>query len=313
MKFKSIQFINDLVQLGARQGSAMQKGAELIIRVLKDNKIEHKVEPFEITIPVIEKAFLNVDGEDVPCKGCSTVSGIIDKKDSIVSSLISSQYLIDVPNINFNPNCEAISQSNFYFVPSVAISRENLEKVVLAKKIRGEVEVERWVGDSFHILVGNSLSPKTIVFAHYDSIGPGAIDNASGVATSLSLLIEKPSLLENTLFVFDGNEELSYDMPVYWGHGFRVFQKKYPNLFKVAKQIIAVDCVGNGPSEVITDPKIIKLAFPIDNIDLHSSKISTIGANIEHLMTVYHSDLDAPSLIEEKYLEQAEKLILTIL
>ncbi len=54
-----------------------------------------------------------------------------------------------------------------------------------------------------------------LVFSHYDSISSGVIDNASGTALSLYLVINYPKLLEKTLFVFAGNEELSYDEPIY--------------------------------------------------------------------------------------------------
>ena len=102
-------------------------------------------------------------------------------------------------------------------------------------------------------MVGNLINPKNLVFTHYDSIYSGAVDNASGVAVTLKLILDKPKLLKTTLFVLSGNEELAYDFPVYWGRGYREFEKKYWPLMKHSQKILIIDGVGNSPTEFITD------------------------------------------------------------
>lgn len=69
--------------------------------------------------------------------------------------------------------------------------------------------------NSLNILVGNNINPKNIFFAHYDSVGIGATDNASGVGILMNIIINFPKSLRDNLFVFSGNEELSYDYPTY--------------------------------------------------------------------------------------------------
>ncbi|MCX6715458.1 MAG: M28 family peptidase [Candidatus Taylorbacteria bacterium] len=150
------------------------------------------------------------------------------------------------------------------------------------------------------------------MFSHYDSLGPGAIDNASGTAVALDIAIQfnRQGRSGSVLFVFDGNEEISYDYPTYWGHGYREFEKKYFNLLKKTERIIVVDCVGQGTSTMIRDPHIINLAFPLENISVLKEKVAILSGDIDQLMSVYHSELDLPEKIMEKDMNQARSLLI---
>lgn len=308
MNMKKINPLNILSRFDLskeRQGRVARKTVNEIKKILKETHIDFTVENFTTYVPKISKAKLIVDGKNIPCMGCSFVSGKISSKDSVVSSLISSQYLIDKANINFNPECDSISRSNFYFAPSLAINKKDLAMVVNGRKVRAEVKVKKTECVVENLLVGNKKNPKNIVFAHYDSIGPGVVDNASGFVTVLSVIIQNQETLKDTLYVFDGNEELSYDFPVYWGHGFRVFEKKHFRIMDRAEKIVVVDCVGNVKTFSTNDEKISKLAFPIKNISKWKNKVEIVGGDIDDLMTVYHSDLDVVSKLSQKYLDDA--------
>ena len=312
MKTNLMEVIRKLSSLGERQGKMADKSAQYIMSILKKEKLLFSLHFFNTYIPKTEKVWLKADGKNIKCEGCSFVGGKITGKDSIVSSLISSQPLIEKSNINFNPECNTISRSNFYFAPAVAINKKDLDLVVKAKKVEGLVRVRKTKVRSQHILIGNTKNPENIIFTHFDSIGPGAIDNASGVAVVLGAIISKPKSLDKNLYVFDGNEELSYDFPVYWGHGFRVFEKKYFKIMNNAKKIIVPDCLGYGKTFSITDPKIVKLAFPISNIERWKNKIQILGGDMETLMRVYHSGFDTVNGLNERDMWSAVQKLLNI-
>lgn len=303
-KLHVLDFTKRLVALGERQGEVANQAGSLIISVFRDADIPFRIERFITEIPVVSRAELSADGRKIECLSTSFTGGKIANKDSIASSLISSQPLISKSNINFNPKCQLISRSNFYFAPALAIKAKDVGKVVNAKLVKGISIVARTKVESRQILVGNSTNPKSLIFCHYDSIGPGAVDNASGVAVLLETIIRNREVLKNSLFIFDGNEELSYDFPVYWGHGYRVFEEGYNKLLLKAEKIISVDSVGNGKPSVISDPKIIKLAFPIKNLDKFLAKTVTIAGDIDELMRVYHSDDDKVGELKEEFLNQ---------
>lgn len=154
--------------------------------------------------------------------------------------------------------------------------------------------------------MGNSKNPKLICFAHYDSLCDGAWDNACGVATIMANIILYPHTLQDTLYVFTANEEVSYDQkPAYRCRGFRCFEKKYIQLLKEAKKIIVVDGVGIGPSYRMTEYARLESTIFIKNLKKFISKIKRLGINTldsaEHL---YHSELDNITQIHEKYVIQ---------
>lgn len=307
--FDKISFIKSLLGFSPRQGKNEVKAAEFIVSFLDKFGVNYSVQKFDTKVPLIKKAELTADGKKIECKGCSFTGGKIENKDYLISNLIPSSCFLEYPNINFNPRCKTVSLDNFYFAPSVTIKTSDLSKVAKAKKVKGEVKVEAFVYESANILVGSVENPKNILFAHYDSVEKGATDNASGVAVLMDLIVSYPETMEDNLCIFSGNEELSYDKPTYWGHGFRAFEKEYDSVMAGVRNIMAVDCVGNGKTNVSCDPHLIKLAFPINNIDKWSDKISVVFGDFDKLMAVYHSDNDDISELKMVYLDEAVKLL----
>lgn len=304
-KFDQIDFITKLTALSSRQGKSETKASRMIQSVLRRNDLDFRVEKFRTLLPEAKMARLLADGRDIPCRATTFVSGTIRDKEHIISSLTSSQPFIKTANINFSPLRDTFSLANHYFAPAVAVDHKGLRALLLAKKVWAETKINKVNHISENILVGSLDSPKCIVFAHYDSVGPGAIDNASGVAVVLKYIIENRQSLNDNLFVFAGNEELSYDHPIYWGHGFRVFEKKHGGLFDSAKKIIALDCVGNGKTEVSRDRETMPLAFPIQNMDKYAGKIVLMHGDIAGLMAVYHSPEDTIENLNQKDLDGA--------
>lgn len=308
--FKIFDVIKNLTALGERQFKKETEAARYIMSFFREQGVPFKVEDFKTKIPAFGKCSLLIEGKPLGAEPCCFIGGIIESKNNIISSLVSSQRFIRDPNINFNPVCHAISRSNFYFAPAFAIRGKDVAAIAGAKKIKGIIRVRPNIHKSLNILVGNRRNPEAVFFTHYDSLGPGAIDNASGVAVLAKIIIERPETLKKFLHVFAGNEELSYDYPVYWGHGYRVFEKKWLRVLEKTDRVYAVDCVGNGPTTIKRNSKVAKLAFPIKNLDKLKKKIYSVYGNIEELMKVYHSNLDIPKRVSLMYLnEAAEKLL----
>jgi len=309
-EFNYLSFINNLINFSPRQLDGEKKTADFIISFLSKYGLKYHLHFFWTKVPKIEKATLKADGKKIDCKGCSFISGKIKDKDYLISSLIPSRFFLEKPNINFNPKCDGISLSNFYFAPALAVSKNDLSLILKTKKVEGEVKVRPVKYKARNILVGNLKNPKRICFAHYDSIEKGAIDNASGVAAIMAAIILHPEIIKNNLFVFSANEELSYDKPTYWGHGFREFENKFLKIMKGAKEILVVDCVGSGKTKIFKDENLIYLAFPIKNREKFKDKIKIVSEDLEKLTEVYHSDLDDIKRIKENYLMETVKIIL---
>ncbi len=310
-KFVPKQFIIKLCALPERQGKQETKAAQLILNTLSEHSITCTRERFTTFLPRITKNNLTIDGKKLSAIPTSLVGGIIQDKHALISSLISSQKCIRDSNINFNPASKTISRSNHYFAPSFAIKASDVSKVCRAEKVFGEIKVRKIKHISENMLVGNITNPKNILFCHYDSFGPGAIDNASGTALLLDLIINHPATLESNLFVIAGNEELSFDFPIYWGHGYRVFEQKYKKILTRAKRIFAVDCIGNGEPVFDNFSPIVPLSFPIKNLERWRKKIFAVYGDEEKLMKVYHSNLDTPNLIKNKFMETTKQSLLT--
>lgn len=307
------QFALALAHLGERQLRNEARAARLIERALDEAHVPYTRRSFTVDIPRVRHASLMADGVRLAAAACSMVSGTITNNYSIISSLVSSSVLQTTPTITVNPRCRGISKSNHYFAPSFAVSPQTLSKVMAAERVKGRIEVEKVRHHTHDILVGNTTSPRALVFAHYDSIGPGVIDNASGVAVMLALLTQEAELLQEALFVFSANEELSYDMPVYWGHGFRDFEKERPELFERAEQIIVIDSVGHTRARAHTEPGLVKLAFPLTHAEQYAPKITLVAGDFDALMKVYHSDLDNGKIVSETHLRQAVSLVKSLL
>lgn len=312
-QFNSKKFISQLTKLGSRQLDQETYAAKIIVSKLEMFDIDYKSQLFETNIPICEKATLLADGKSIICKSTSLISGEIKSKDYIISSLISSQNVIDQANINFNPKSKALSISNYYFAPSVCVRRSDLNKIIKAEKVIGEIKVVSKRHQSQNILIGNLRNPKNLLFAHYDSLGKGATDNASGVAVVMGMIIEKKINLVDNLVILSGNEEISFDYPVYWGHGYREFEKKYQDLLIKADIIIIIDSVGNDKPNMTNDHALLKLSFPLKKMEQIITKTVTVYGNFDNLMKVYHSDLDNDAQIKSKHLLQAEELIGTLI
>lgn len=309
--FNFKNFIGKMMDFSSRQLEGEIKAADFLVNLLRANKINFYCQYFDASVPRIKNSILRADNRTIESAGCSMASGRISGKENIISSLISTLCSPrEKGNINFNPECVGISLSNFYFCPAIAVSRRSLPLIFKAKKVQSEVRVERAKYRTRNILLGNVSNPLSVSFAHYDSIGKGAIDNASGVAVLLAAVLFQSKLLEQNLFVLSANEELSYDQPIYWGHGYREFEKKYYNLLNRAKKIIVLDCLGNGPAEIIKDAEFLTQGFPVRRLEQWKKKIIILSGDYAQLMTVYHSNLDDGRGIKTKYLIQARDLLI---
>ena len=273
--------LSDLVALGERQLDAEHAAADLIGKFLKQENVPFTTHEFSIQVPRTRSAVLTCDGKKIPCAATCFVSGVIPDKEVILSSAAPMAESPNVPNINVNPYCPVISRGNCYRKPAVAVTHEGLAQVFAAKEVRGEVDVEMVDHTSRSFLIGNTVNPRVIVFNHYDSIGPGANDNASGVATVFQAMLDHPEMLDHTLIVVAGAEELSQDQPFYWGSGYRRFQDDYGPLMNAAKKILVVDSVGSGTVQELTDMRGVRsplrVSIPIRSRSRFSLRTSALS------------------------------------
>ena len=292
------RFITALWRLGERQFGQETRARRMIEERLRHQSTPYAGEEFLTYIPRVQRAELRLDGRPASCAATSFVSGAIKTPNHLISSLTSSQNFIRTENINFNPLCRDISRSNHYFAPSLAVPRDVVPKILRARRISGNVRVRKTLHRSANILVGNRVNPRSLVFSHYDSLYGGAVDNASGTALALCIAARYPHALKDTLFIFAGNEELSYDAPVYWGHGYRVFEERHPRLLDKAKNILILDCIGFGKTFFVSDEKIVRLGFPVRRLSKIIRKTRLVIGDMQKMMSFYHSDLDRPRLIK---------------
>jgi len=302
------QIIKDLAAIGERQLDGEKKARQVIESFLKTHHVPYSVEEYDTYIPKYLDWGLTVDGKKIAAEPSGFVSGKISSNAVVLSSLISSQKNIYDTNINFNPAADKISRSNHYFAPALAVNRRDVGKVVMGKAVSGFLKVKKTKHRSANILVGNITNPSFIVFSHYDSVATGAVDNASGTALSLEYLIENPDALKNGLFALCGNEELSYDEPLYWGHGYRVFEETYAVQLETATHIIVLDSFGHSKPEIITALDIVTLGFPIRSVDRHLPKIKMIAGSLGELMRFYHAVNDVPKNITPENYAKTKKL-----
>lgn len=299
--------ISSLASLGHRQLDNELRAAEYIKTLLSDYNIDYKLQRYTVLVPKILKATLKADGINIPCRGTSFISGKITSKDNIISNLYSSKVSSEIPNINFNPQNDDISESNYYNAPAISVSRNDIGKIISANKIEGEVRVEKVSHTTYNILVGNRENPANIVFTHFDSINAGAIDNASGVAIVLKTIIDNPTLLKTTLFAICACEELSYDKPTYWAAGYRRFENKYLPLMEKSKMIIVTDSVGHSKPIVVKDDNLLRLGFAIKNINKFAPKSLVLTGDFDELMKVYHSNADNGAEIKDTFMASTQR------
>ncbi|MCX6744837.1 MAG: M28 family peptidase [Candidatus Parcubacteria bacterium] len=310
--YSQINLIKKLCDLGERQLGQEIKASKLLMAELEKYKVKYKVQSFPTKVPVIKSVSLTADNSKIKAKGACFVSGMIKNKFKLVAPIIKPLPK-DEANINYNPKCAEISQSDFYFVPSLAVNKKDVSRIKRARYVEGEIKVTPQKHRSLNILVGNLKNPKNIIFAHYDSIGPGAVDDGSGVAALMRLIIDYPKLEKDNLFVLAGNEELSYDTPYYWGRGYRAFEKKYAQLLNNAKKILVVDGVGFDKPLASRKMSMIKACFPILKMKNYQIKTYILYGNQDFWDTICHSELDKTENIKAPFLNQANRKILKLM
>ena len=309
--FDCMQFIKKIVDFSPRQYAGEIKTADFIENFLKERKIPFQVQLFKTKVPIEKKAVLKIDGKSINCKSVCFVSGRITKKVKILSSRRQIDEFSKTPAIIFNPDCKGISCAVFFHnVPAVSVSRKDISKIKNAKNIQGEVKIKPISYTARNILVGNTKNPRSICFAHYDSILTGAWDNAGSNAVLMANILWHPETLKNNLFVFTANEELSYDKkPGYWCRGFRFFENKYLHLLKNVQKIIVVDGVGTHKSYWMKEYKHLWPTILIKNLKKFQPRIIRLGTTSKTADQFYHSELDNISNIKKKYILQTiEKL-----
>lgn len=297
--------MRELCAFGERLGATALAAADYISSQLTAGGCEATVYDFPTAVPVCESLSLVVDGTEIPALNCSFVGGSIDRSAEVISSLQSSRNHFTIPNINSNERCSGLSTPNYYAAPAFAVCRDNLERVRAAHSITGVSVVRRTDTVARQILVGNTRAPRVILFSHFDSLFTGAVDNASGTAVMLHLALERPDLLRDNLFVFDGNEELSYDAPTYWGHGYRIFESRFGALLDSAARLGVIDCVGFEPTLLLNDPETLRVAFPLARAAELAPKTTIFAGSLDGLMPFYHSPLDEIDRLSEDHLRAA--------
>jgi len=163
-----------------------------------------------------------------------------------------------------------------------------------------------------NILVGNLVNSKVILLTHFDAIGPGALDNASGVAVSLAVLINNPDFVKDNLAVFSGCEETSYEKPVYWGYGYCQFERKYGQLLKNCRAIYVVDCVGNGRLHFFQGDYYFHEAVPLKKLNLVKDKLFVLTGSVKKLLAICHTKKDTVAGLKPKYLEASYKELVSV-
>jgi len=285
------KIIIQLSLFSPRLGENEIKAAKYIESFLSSQNVDFSVQTFKTEVPITIRAELFLDDQKIPCLGGSFESGKITS---------ASQ-------VHFSPHSDFIETISYPSDPGIYISRINQSLLEKAVKISGEVMVEKFYFHSKNILVGNTVNPEKIVFAHYDSLGGGALDNAGSVAICLNLLTENRDLISENLFVFVGNEELSYDSPIYWGKGYREFEKIYSKLLNLAKEIVVVDGVGVTAPQTIVEN--IEDAFPVRNLNVLASKVTWISSVQSEVLKCYHCLEDTPDKLNQDFLSQSQSMI----
>ncbi len=300
-----IQIIQNLESHTPRLFQNQILAANYIKSIFDQYNLVYTVEEFSTKVPKALKAQLLVDGQEIPCKSCSLFSGQISLGCDIVDS--STTYSHADSNLNYNGKSDVISRAAHYEIPSLAFSRKDLSLVQNAKSIDGQIDVEAVDHTSQNIILGNTTNPTNLVFTHFDSVESGAMDNASGTAITILTILQNPELLQNNLFILSSDEELSLDSPVYWGKGYREFQKLHQNLIDSCQKIYIVDSFGLTPAKIHQEE--IDEFFPINDIDNYIPKTFAISCNIPEQWSIYHSSDDTLDKLNPDYLNQGLELV----
>jgi len=308
MSIEKIKIITDIIKrferFSPRKGKREELASNFLAEILQDRNIEFEVQKFKNEIPNY-KVKHNLEINFIPN---TFSSGKIEE--FVIISNLDKRENFESPNINFNPLSKSISLATFYYVPSIAISKKDLNKLPENLRIKIKVKKERFV--SRNILVGNAKNPKNIFFTHYDTVLNGANDNSSGVAILLYYILNNRDSLKNNLFVFCGSEELSFERP-YWCKGYREFEKEYFDLMNKTKRMIVVDSIGHEKPKVVKNKEFLREAFVINNFEKFYEKIHLVtsikGFSDEKYFSIYHSQEDTLDKLNENYLLESLKII----
>lgn len=298
--------LNKLTDIGPRYAEKELQAAKIIEDWLSSLNVPFITQPFNTEVPVCTKAELIVDNKSIDCIGSTIVGGEMPDGKYLISHF---GYTGETPyNIAYSPVTDEISVVDHYKVPSISISRKDVVKIVMAKSVRGIVDVKRTRIDTENILAGNIENPEKIVFAHFDSIiGKGAVDNAGSVAMMMSFITNHSDLLNNTLFIFSGNEEMAYDEYKLSGYGFRVFEKQYGNTLTNAKKIIVMDGLGVGKPNFTQNG--LEWVLQLRMLDKIKEKVFWLQNDQTPVLQYFHTHKDNPEIIKDQYLLAAEELL----
>jgi hypothetical protein len=302
MKQEIVERASKLADLAPRQLENEEKAAELIEEEVSD--FEYATQAFQILVPEFRDWGLETDGEEINCLPSGLESGKIESKD-LVNSILNGQGSMNRPNINFNPHAEGISVPNFYEAPSVAISPEDVQKVVEADEVVGYLEVEWRSHESRNILVGNRRNPERVVITHYDSVWGGFIDNGFTVSLLIQLLEELD--LDENLVVFAGAEEISQEKP-YHCYGYRRFEDEYLDQIRGADEIFLADSLGRNTQKVIEEPEIVEKAIVLNRPGF-KEKVKFVASAYHEVLDIYHSPKDKKEALNSY--EEAVELVRT--
>ncbi|MDE1833278.1 MAG: M28 family peptidase [Candidatus Micrarchaeota archaeon] len=296
--------IRMLERLGPRRGKRELEAGRILKRKLASYGVDFQIQQFRNHLPHFSSFSLMADGDSVECMPTALRSGGISSKPLISSMSVSGRYY-EEPNINFNPYSDAFSLATFYRAPSLTIKRKDVRRIIDARSVEGRVRVTKLPHRCENIMAGNLKNPRHILISHTDSVLGGALDNASGTAMLLELASEGR---KDTLFLFSGCEEMSFDEPIYWGRGYRVFEEQYKGLMERAKRTIVVDMVGSNSPSLIEDKRIRMSAFPIKSQRLwERALIMSTGG--DEWRPIYHSMEDRIGLIKGRYLEESYRMV----
>lgn len=298
--------LNKLTDIGPRYAEKELQAAKIIEDWLSSLNVPFITQPFNTEVPVCTKAELIVDNKSIDCIGSTIVSGVIPDGEYLISHF---GYTGETPyNIAYSPVTDEISVVDHYKAPSISISRKDVVKIVMAKSVKGIVDVKRTRIDTENILVGNIENPEKIVFAHFDSIiGKGAVDNAGSVAMMLSFITNHSDLLNNMLFIFSGNEEMAYDEYKLSGYGFRVFENQYGDKLALAKKIIVMDGLGVGKPNFTQNG--LDWVLQLRMLDKIKARVFWLQNDQTPVLQYFHTHKDNPEIIKDQYLSAAEELL----
>lgn len=291
MKEQVVELASKLADLSPRRADSEREAAQLIKQNIDQDFIEQS---YEVVYPDFQEWFLKVDGQKINCLPGGLRSGRIEEK-NVVNSIHNGQEDVKYPAISFNPYAEGLSAATFYSSPVLAVDPADIDKVLNADKIEGELKVEWKSEESSNIIVGNKEDPEKIVMTHYDSLWGGFIDNGFSVSLLVNILDEID--LDKNLVVFAGSEEISHESP-YHCYGYRRFEARYSDALQKADQICVVDSLGRGEQKVIESREIVEKAIVFSQ-SRFMEKTKLLASKYHDVLDIYHSPLDKPEALTD--------------